>query len=81
MAFSYTKNPGVFSIGKNVKLGTYTSTAGDTGGAIVTGLLTVLHFVVSCATSTPSTVATISGGTVTITTTANQTGTWMAIGE
>ena len=81
MAFTYTVNAGTFSIGKNVKIGTYTSTAGDTGGAIKTGLRKILSFESSCATATPSTVVTLSGGTATITTTANQTGTWMAVGE
>ena len=80
MAFTVTRNKGTFSIGKNVKLGTYASDGGSTGGAIATGLKKVLHFEDSVATATPSTVAVISGGTVTITTTANQTGTWMAIG-
>lgn len=81
MAFTVTKNPGTYSIGKHVKIGTYASTAGDTGGAIKTGLNKVLQFSSSCDTSSPSTVAVISAGTVTITTTANQTGTWMAVGE
>jgi hypothetical protein len=81
MAFTVTRNPGAFSIGKTVRIGTYASTASDTGGAIVTGLKKVLSFSSSCATATPSTVAVISGGTVTITTTADQTGTWMAVGE
>ncbi len=81
MAFTVTRLPGTYSIGKNVKIGTYASTSSDTGGAITTGLRKVLHFSSSCATATPSTVAVISGGTVTITTTADQTGTWMAVGE
>ena len=81
MGFTVTRNKGTFSIGKNVILGTYASAAGSTGGAIVTGLKKVLHFESSCATATPSTVAVLSAGTVTITTTANQTGTWMAVGE
>ena len=81
MAFTVTRDPGAYSIGKHVKIGTYASTAADTGGAIKTGLRKVLHFSSSCATATPSTVSVISAGTVTITTTANQTGTWMAVGE
>jgi len=79
MAFSYTKKYDVFGNKKHV-FGTYASTAGDTGGAITTGLTIVDTFSVSVATSTPSTVSVISGGTVTITTTANQTGTWQATG-
>ena len=81
MAFTVTKNPGTYSIGKHVKIGTYASTSGSTGGAIATGLNKVLQFSSSCATATPSTRAVISAGTVTITTTADQTGTWMAVGE
>ena len=81
MAFSYTVDLGTYSVGKHLKFGTYASTAGDTGGAIKTGLRKVLHFEASSATGTPSTYATLSAGTATITTTANQTGTWLAIGE
>lgn len=80
-AFTVTRDKGTYSIGKNVKIGTYASSGGATGGAIVTGLNKVLQFNTSCATATPSTVAVISKGTVTITTTADQTGTWMAVGE
>lgn len=80
MAFTYTRTSLTDFGNKRVALGTYASSGGGTGGAMVTGLTTVEHFNASVATSTPSTVATISAGTVTITTTANQTGTWMAVG-
>ena len=80
MAFTVTVNKGTYSVGKNLKMGTYASDGGSTGGAIKTGLKTILYFNASVATSTPSTVTVISGGTATITTTANQTGTWIAIG-
>ena len=81
MAFTVTVDKGSYSIGKQVKFGTYASDSGTTGGAIKTGLKKILYFDNSCATATPSSVVTLSGGTATITTTANQTGTWIAIGE
>ena len=61
-------------------LGTYASDGGSTGGAIATGMKKVYAANFSCATATPSTVSVISGGTVTITTTANQTGTFEIVG-
>jgi hypothetical protein len=79
MAFKYTRKFNVFG-SKKLVCGDYTSDSGSTGGAIVTGLQKIDAVTFSVATSTPSTVAIISGGTVTITTTANQTGTWQAIG-
>jgi hypothetical protein len=79
MAFTYTRKFNVFG-NKKLVCGNYTSNSGSTGGEIVTGLQQIDAVTFSVATSTPSTVATISGGTVTITTTANQTGTWQAIG-
>lgn len=80
MAFtSPVTNSTVFG-NKRVVFGTYASTAGSTGGAITTGLTAVNFFDATSATATPSSVITVSGGTATITTTANQTGMWMAIG-
>lgn len=82
MAFTYTVDASRFGVFGNKRrtAGTYASTAGDTGGAIATGLSRVESFNNTSATGTPSTVATISSGDVTITTTANQTGVWEAIG-
>ncbi len=80
MSFTYTRNLGTYSIGKNVKMGTYAATAA-TSGTIVTGLRKVLHFSDSVATATPSTRAVISAGSVALTVTSGQTGTWIAIGE
>jgi len=80
MAFTYTTNvPDVFGNKKNIS-GTYTSAGGSTGGDIVTGFSVVQSFSNTSATASPSTVATISAGTITITTTANQTGVWAATG-
>ena len=81
MAFTYTRAKGANSVGKPIQYGTYTSDGGSTGGAIVTGMKKVISFASDSATATPSTVVTLSGGTATITTTANQTGTWIAIGN
>lgn len=78
-AFTYTIKRGDAS-GRALRTGTYTSSAGATGGTIETGLGRIDHMSASSATATPSTVLTASVGTITITTTANQTGTWMAIG-
>lgn len=62
--------------------GTYTSTGGTTGGAINFNTF-VPQFIYFCSTSaSPSDVqAVTSGSTVTITTAANQTGTFVAFGE
>lgn len=79
MAFTYTNNI-TDNAGKKMATGTYTSSGGGTGGAIVTGLANIEFFTAPSATSTPSTYSTLSNGTATITTTANQTGTWLAIG-
>ena len=80
MAFSSKIDTGSYSIGKNVKFGTYNA-SGVTTGTIKTGLNTILHFNDSVATAVPSTVAVLSGGTVTLTVTNGQTGTWLAVGE
>jgi len=79
MAFTYTPKIADCAGYKTVT-GTYANTAGSTGGAVVTGLSNIFHANFSSATSTPSSVVTLSGGTMTLTTTANQTGTFMAIG-
>lgn len=81
MAFTTTVSQpaDVFGNKKHV-FGTYLSDSGSTGGAIVTGLSKVYTFSDAVTTATPSTVVSISGGTVTITTTANQGGRWQATG-
>ena len=43
MAFTVTVNKGTYSVGKNLKMGTYASDGGSTGGAIKTGLRTILY--------------------------------------
>jgi len=80
MAFTSTVTGSTVFGNKRVVFGTYASTAGSTGGAIVTGLTAVNYFDANSATATPSTIVTVSGGTATITTTANQTGMWKAEG-
>lgn len=81
MSFTYTIVKGD-AMGHAVVFGTYTnSTGGDTGGTITTGLQDIIHMSASSSTSTPSVVLTASAGTITLTTTANQDGTWMAIGR
>lgn len=63
---------------KRVHYGLFTQESGDTGGSVVTGLRLVEFF-----TMTGLLTVSVSGGTVTATTTnpgASQTGYWMAIG-
>jgi hypothetical protein len=80
MAWKPTKQiPTVFG-NKKVAIGTYVNDGGSTGGAIITGLMKIDYWNADSATGTPSVVGTVSGGTLTLTTTANQTGTWMAVG-
>lgn len=80
MSFSSTIDAGTYSLGKHVKFGTYNAAA-TTTGTIKTGLKKVLHFSDSVATAVPSTRAVITGGSVALTVTSGQTGTWIAIGE
>lgn len=78
MAFSYTNNIADCG-GYKTATGNYNCSAVTTG-TIVTGLNNILAWNASVATSTPSTIGTISGGSIALTTTSGQTGTWFAIG-
>jgi len=82
MAFTYTGESSVFG-NKKVAFGTYTSASSSTGGDIVTGLDSVAYFNSNCETSQSATVNLVarSSGTVTITTVADEVGTWFAIGN
>jgi len=82
MAFAYAvKKDTVFGDMK-ITIGTYTNGGSDTGGDIETGLNEVFYFNTDCETSQAATVnlVAISGGTVTITTVADEDGKWIAIG-
>lgn len=86
MAFAYTVKS-TDAMGQGVKIGTYTSTGGSTGGDIVTGLNIVNHIqlqpkgtAVSANQPVVNETLPLQGGTVTIVTSANEVGTWMAIG-
>ena len=72
------------SVAGNLRIvfGTYTNGATSTGGDIVTGLNEIFYFNSNCMTSQAGTVnlASISGGTVTLTNVASEDGQWMAIG-
>ncbi len=83
MAFAYALTKHTVFGDLKVKTGTYTSSASGTGGAIKTGLNTVLYFNTNCETSQAGTVnlVAISGGTVTITTVADEVGKWIAYGN
>lgn len=59
--------------------GTYTNGGGDTGGAIPTGFNEVLHAHASSSTGLLGLQIALSGGTITLTTTADYDGTFMAI--
>lgn len=61
--------------------GSYTNTSGSTGGSFATGLSTITSFSSSNNTQSATTnQVSISGGTVTLTTIANEDGTWVATG-
>ena len=83
MAFAYALTKHTVLGDLKVKTGTYTSSASGTGGDIVTGLDTIHYFNTDCETSQAATVnlVAITGGTVTITTVADEVGKWIAIGE
>lgn len=82
MAFAKTTTMDTVFGNLRVVIGTYTSSASGTGGAIATGLEQILHFNTNCETSQAATVnlVAISGGTATITTVADEVGTWVAYG-
>lgn len=90
MAFAYTLKGTVPGTGaRAVAYGTYTSDGGSTGGDVVTGLIRVDFFDIqpggTAVIATQSVVnetlpLTNSGGTVTIVTSANETGFWKATG-
>ena len=76
-AFAFTKNPEIgHALPLQVVVGILTGTGGSTGGAIDTGLEKVLFFL----TDKSITSYTVSGGIVTIVTSANLNCNWMAIG-
>lgn len=81
-AFSYAKKKDTVIGDVRAVYGTYESSAGATGGAIVTGLSEIHYFNTNCGTSQAATVnkVAIANGTATITTVANETGLWEAIG-
>lgn len=83
MAFNYTVDPDGNSVkgGLYCRRGTFTNGGTDTGGAILTGLSLVKNF--SAITSSAAGAvqrSTISGGSVTIVTTADHDGDWQAEG-
>lgn len=95
MAFSYTRNIADKEGGTKFVTGTYTNTGGSTGGAVVTGLKHIYSVslqplgssvsanqpVVNASLTTISTgKKAIVGGSMTIVTSANEVGTWMAVG-
>ena len=82
MAFTYAKTKDTIMGNMRVAFGTYTSSDSGTGGDIKTGLEEVIYFGTDCETSQAGTVnlVSISSGTVTITTVANEVGKWIAYG-
>lgn len=81
MSFTYTRNTADVFGSKRVVSGTYTNSGGSTGGDIVTGLTRIESFESTNNTqaATVNKVLT-SGGTVTITTVADDDGLWQASG-
>ena len=90
MAFTYTVSdisPGG-SGSKAFAFGTYTSTLGDTGGDIVTGLETVLKVMLqpsgaavkATRAAVDATLPVVNKGAVTVVTSANEVGQWLAVG-
>jgi len=88
MAFTYTVEKRTSGAGGRIISGTYTSTAADTGGDIYTELQTIYSFglqpkstaVVADQPAVNETLPLAVDG-ITIVTTANETGTWFAVGE
>ena len=68
MSFAYAVSSGTIAGNKRLVFGTFTNSAGDTGGAITTGLDSVDWFapIVTSHSGATGTKHTISGGTVTI---------------
>jgi len=65
--------------GRAVKIGgTFTNGGSDTGGAIATGADEVLHCSAASSTGAAGIQIALSGGTITLTTTADYDGTWEA---
>lgn len=88
MAFTYTVNPESTLGGLKIVTGTYTSAGGSTGGDIKTGLTNVLHVQLqpkgsAILANQPVVNETIplAKGDVTIVTTANEVGTFIAAGN
>jgi len=81
-SFSYTVDKQAVTGNLKKKLGTFTSSGGATGGAIVTGLYKIYGFTITntSGTSVSAASVSISGGTATITTDANVVGLWTAEG-
>ena len=83
MAFSYTVDADARSTkgGLACVSGTFVNTAGSTGGAILTGLTLVKKFgAIGSSAASAIQRSTISGGSVTIVTTADVDGDWDAEG-
>ena len=80
MAFAFTVD-NVDAAGLAYITGTYTNDGGSTGGTIATGRSVLSYANASTATTADAVQTAISGGDVTITTTANETGTWFAVGQ
>lgn len=87
-AFTYTTNAPTTLGGLKVITGTYTSIGGGTGGDINTGLTNIYSFVLqskgsAVVANAPVVNETLPKGSdgITIVTTANEVGTWVAFGE
>lgn len=87
-AFAYTVEDKTVFGNKRVHTGTYTPSGGSTGGDIVTGLnhvdfisLQTTGSAVSADHPSANETFPLASGTVTIVTTANKAGIWLAVGH
>ena len=84
MAFTFTVNTqSPDGVGVGITTGTYKNDGSSTGGVINTGFNKVYYFDANCQTSQAADMnyCLVSGASVTLTTVANETGQWMAIGQ
>ena len=82
-AFAYARTKDTVMGDMKIAMGTYTSSGTATGGAIVTGLSEIKYFNTDCEVSQAATVhlVSITNGTATILTVADEIGKWLAIGQ
>tara|TARA_R110000751_G_scaffold78908_1_gene159258 strand:+ start:179 stop:454 length:276 start_codon:yes stop_codon:yes gene_type:complete len=88
MAFTYTLTSNTVMGNKRIAIGTFTNSAGGTGGEVVTGLnrvdfmtLTTTGTIAAPGELVVNETLPLESGSVTIVTSADIVGVWMAIGD